>query len=105
MHSFLRAIVTAQNILAVLRILFVWTGWEMGGGETDPGTCLGRPLGNGAESSYKEIAGCSLLTSKLGSHKAAMKHKKEPFTPAQTSLQWLRKAMGIQTPWVSSIPD
>lgn len=77
----------------------------VGGGGADPGTCLGRPLGNGAESSYKEIAGGSLPTSKLGSHKAAMKHKKEPFTPAQSSLQRLRKAMGIQTPQVSFIPD
>lgn len=82
---------TAQNILAILRILFVWTGWGWG---EDPCTCLGCPLGNGAKTSYKEIAGCSLHASKMGSHKAAMKLKMEPFIPPQTSLQWLRKVMG-----------
>lgn len=65
-----------------------------GGGGADPDTCLGRPLGNGVETSCKEIAGCRLSASKLGPHRAAMKLKKEPFTPARSSLPWLRKAMG-----------
>lgn len=73
---------------------------RMGVGGAAPCTCLGRPLGNGAQTSYKEIAGRSLPASKLGSHKAACHgaQKGAFYTCLDQFTMAEKSTTGIQTP-------
>lgn len=94
MHSFLRAIVTERNILAVLRILFVWTGWGWG---EDPRTCLGRPLGNGAETKKKLLA-AAFLPPNRGLTRLPLSSKRTFYTCSNQFTTAEKSHRGTQTP-------